>query len=482
MRKFLSLMLVVLIVSNSILVYAQDYTLIDNNLGMKIAPILIGAGLAFSSYEALVSATNNFIGFISIHFPNVYNRVVDLVQNGLNQITLDDEIFSAVEAFVQAMGIGQVDIVGTAHIPLTNVFGAESIVQQIDNDYVVSGVSEYYDWVLNIPEGTIAIVAASMQFSGTGSGSMELTLRMSASGNQAIAEKYIYDAATLVAGQLYNVISYWYLKKIGGIYYASVDGVTWKNVGTSVKNRIYVLPKLKNLYFSLALAVATVAEVSISIPANDVSLEIDDARKYREDKEVFYIPPIADIGELVNVRYDHVENVGQGGDGGVEVPIDYTGILQGISGILQSILSFLQNIFQNIVNLLQTIVNTMTQTIPNLVQSIMEGVESIANLLTEGLIGDIGSITIPEIDVSLDSKFPFSLPWDVARLVGIMNAEPKPPIFEAVLGGPFRNASLRIDVSEIFEEGFMQKVRYLELIAFCIGLAIITPRLIGGAK
>lgn len=116
------------------------------------------------------------------------------------------------------------------------------------------------------------------------------------------------------------------------------------------------------------------------------------------------------------------------------------------------------------------------------ISRILDKVTAIAETLTTGLVGDIGSITIPQINISLSDKFPFSLPWDVARIFGLLNSSPKSPVFQTVLGGPFKDTKLRIDVSEVFNEQLMEKIRFFELLTFCVGLVIITPRLMGGAK
>lgn len=115
-----------------------------------------------------------------------------------------------------------------------------------------------------------------------------------------------------------------------------------------------------------------------------------------------------------------------------------------------------------------------------LLQEILLKVNSIANTLTSGLIGDLSSIHFPEVP-SITDKFPFSLPWDFARLIGLLYANPECPRISADLGYPF-DSHIDIDLSVILPEEIMSKVRLIELIAFAVALVILTRRLLGGAE
>lgn len=112
---------------------------------------------------------------------------------------------------------------------------------------------------------------------------------------------------------------------------------------------------------------------------------------------------------------------------------------------------------------------------------ILGKVSAIADAFTTGLIGDMSSVHFPSIP-SVTSKFPFSLPWDLSTLFGMLYASPQCPQVSGVLGGPFGNAPIQIDVSKILPDDVMQKVRLLELLGFAVGLVLITRRLLGGAE
>lgn len=112
--------------------------------------------------------------------------------------------------------------------------------------------------------------------------------------------------------------------------------------------------------------------------------------------------------------------------------------------------------------------------------SILSKISSIADALTTGIIGDISSVQFPSIP-SITTKFPFSLPWDFARMIGLMYSSPECPRINMSLGPPF-NAQLDIDLAQILPESLMSKYRLLELIAFGLGLVLVTRRLLGGAE
>jgi hypothetical protein len=127
-----------------------------------------------------------------------------------------------------------------------------------------------------------------------------------------------------------------------------------------------------------------------------------------------------------------------------------------------------------------TVPGTTTGEYTGVLDSILSKISSIADALTTGLIGDISSVQFPQVP-SITNKFPFSLPWDFARMIGLLYASPECPHINMSIGPPF-NSVIDIDLSQILPDTIMSKVRLLELIAFGLGLVLVTRRLLGGAE
>ncbi|HBF9225104.1 TPA: hypothetical protein KO270_003872 [Clostridioides difficile] len=79
----------------------------------------------------------------------------------------------------------------------------------------------------------------------------------------------------------------------------------------------------------------------------------------------------------------------------------------------------------------------------------------------------------PLIDAmsNFKEKFPFSLPWDFARIFEVFNVEPKSPNFKL----PFYNFSFDIDFSLV--DLWIRMFRYFFYICFLLGLIFITNKL-----
>lgn len=120
-------------------------------------------------------------------------------------------------------------------------------------------------------------------------------------------------------------------------------------------------------------------------------------------------------------------------------------------------------------------------TLEGTVSGILSAVNTLVDVFTTGLIGDISQVHFPDLSVPITQKFPFCLPWDLMRLVGLLYDEPEAPRIRMTLGYPF-NADIDIDTSLILPPELMEKIRYLELIGFAIGLVLVTKNLLGGAE
>lgn len=81
-----------------------------------------------------------------------------------------------------------------------------------------------------------------------------------------------------------------------------------------------------------------------------------------------------------------------------------------------------------------------------------------------------GDISLPKLIIS---KFPFCIPFDVARLIGLLEADPKTPIFHVPLKvGTILNEEIVLDLSQW--DNVVRIIRWGELIVFVAGLVLVT--------
>ena len=83
---------------------------------------------------------------------------------------------------------------------------------------------------------------------------------------------------------------------------------------------------------------------------------------------------------------------------------------------------------------------------------------------------DTGSLSLPKL---IASKFPFCIPFDVARLIGLLEAEPKAPVFRIpVVYANIVNEEIVIDFDKFAD--VLQIIRWGEIMLFVAGLVVIT--------
>lgn len=78
----------------------------------------------------------------------------------------------------------------------------------------------------------------------------------------------------------------------------------------------------------------------------------------------------------------------------------------------------------------------------------------------------------------LKDKFPFCIPWDIAGFLTALQAEPEAPAIQGTIDlGPAGEHEINLDLSDYDEAAAI--FRIVELIAFAVGLALVTRSLIG---
>ena len=81
----------------------------------------------------------------------------------------------------------------------------------------------------------------------------------------------------------------------------------------------------------------------------------------------------------------------------------------------------------------------------------------------------------------LTTRWPFSLPWDIAYLIGLVNAEPVPPRFSFTLPEDFGGHELEINFDHPAANKLMSIVRWFIVFGFCIGIVLTVRKLYGGS-
>ena len=77
-------------------------------------------------------------------------------------------------------------------------------------------------------------------------------------------------------------------------------------------------------------------------------------------------------------------------------------------------------------------------------------------------------------------RWPFSLPWDVAYLLGLVCTDPVAPVWEFPLPEFMgENNKIQLDLSQY--ENIMKVVRWFEIFGFAWGLVMVVRRLYGGS-
>lgn len=91
-----------------------------------------------------------------------------------------------------------------------------------------------------------------------------------------------------------------------------------------------------------------------------------------------------------------------------------------------------------------------------------------------GSTGNTPSTDIDDYRLDLTSFFPFCIPFDVARFVNVLQADPVAPLFEFELQLPFREEPYLIIIDLAPFDSLAALARRLELLGFCIALAVAT--------
>lgn len=104
--------------------------------------------------------------------------------------------------------------------------------------------------------------------------------------------------------------------------------------------------------------------------------------------------------------------------------------------------------------------------------------------ISDGDMEDVDDLGLPSLGEALTKRFPFSIPWDIARGITLLAAPAKTPYFEVdfyapisgLVGGWKGSTKLVLDFSEFEVLGRLS--RWTSTIGFCLFLASATKRFI----
>lgn len=162
--------------------------------------------------------------------------------------------------------------------------------------------------------------------------------------------------------------------------------------------------------------------------------------------------------------------------------IDCSNWIQGLGESLASALDALgTKLSTGIQSCFDTLREFATQTFPSKMAEVGQWIQS----LPEKMAGAFKKILPQQEDLGsahpADWKtlFPFCVPFDLIEFLGVLNAEPEAPVIRWRFYVP-RVVDYEIEIDLSVFDGVAQIMRTMELLAFCIGLILLTRNIIRG--
>lgn len=128
---------------------------------------------------------------------------------------------------------------------------------------------------------------------------------------------------------------------------------------------------------------------------------------------------------------------------------------------------------------LGSLMNLVIDTLGRLISAIGNLGKTLLEFVTEFVIGDLDNIDLESLKLpELNNVFPFSIPWDIANILNVLSAEPLAPEFTWPISN-VDGTELELTVSLADFSPVMETVRTCEVVAFVVGLAVMTRKLLG---
>ena len=162
--------------------------------------------------------------------------------------------------------------------------------------------------------------------------------------------------------------------------------------------------------------------------------------------------------------------------------IDCQNWLQGLGETISSALDALgTKISTGIQSCFDTLREFATQTFPSKMAEVGQWIQSLPEKIAEAFKKilpqqeDLGSAH----PADWKTLFPFCVPFDLIEFLGVLNAEPEAPVIRWRFYVP-RVVDYEIEIDLSVFDGVAQIMRTMELLAFCIGLILLTRNIIRG--
>lgn len=162
--------------------------------------------------------------------------------------------------------------------------------------------------------------------------------------------------------------------------------------------------------------------------------------------------------------------------------IDCSNWIQGLGESLASALDALgTKLSTGIQSCFDTLREFATQTFPSKMADVGQWIQSLPEKIAEAFKKilpqqeDLGSAH----PADWKTLFPFCVPFDLIEFLGVLNAEPEAPVIRWRFYVP-RVVDYEIEIDLSVFDGVAQIMRTMELLAFCIGLILLTRNIIRG--
>lgn len=162
--------------------------------------------------------------------------------------------------------------------------------------------------------------------------------------------------------------------------------------------------------------------------------------------------------------------------------IDCSNWIQGLGESLASALDALgTKLSTGIQSCFDTLREFATQTFPSKMAEVGQWIQSLPEQIAEAFKKilpqqeDLGSAH----PADWKTLFPFCVPFDLIEFLGVLNAEPEAPVIRWRFYVP-RVVDYEIEIDLSVFDGVAQIMRTMELLAFCIGLILLTRNIIRG--
>ncbi len=458
LKKVLCIVLCIMILFTSWVMQTQQCHAIAFALTPQAIKILgaifISAGIIYTSGDSIQKISNWWFTTAAPALKEELSKIVNGIKNGV--VTLTDDLWHSVRDFVREhFGVGANEVTNTLHVvnlddtPIPYSVNANEIYP-LGGAFTLQG----HTYTLEVKEQYTDYAFYGVKVDGTW-----------IDGYTTIESKKDTDITMYLYAQNYVGLRIMVLKK--GMYdqnYVSYFG-----------------PAIPNTFDLIKDAVLN-PSVTVSVTGADIVADAAYDFKDKDGRRQVFVPETLD--DLVGKTAEDVQNPANenppetGTEAGWLEKIFNT-ITGGITGILKDIWNWLKGFWDAFKNAITSVLKPVIDAIGSVVSGIAEIPVAIARFFD--LNQPINFEPLKVTGVLFTKAFPFSLPWDLLHSFTSLSADVGNPDFSIkVPATPFWNAyTIPIDLSRFGD--LLKFVKAIELIAFDIGLILLTRKLLGGS-